>query len=164
MSKFVKFFSTRRDRIILVLILVVALLSIVGAVLLKPSAGSAPLIASLHQTKVTTLFLAGDIMLSRNVDRKMSTAQDFTLPFISTQNQTQTADISFANLESPFLNHGAHFVDGSLIFNADPQAVSGLSSAGFDILSTANNHTLDQGAEGLNFTYNLLKQNNILPI
>jgi hypothetical protein len=34
-----------------------------------------------HQPKTTTLFFAGDIMLSRNVAAKMYEANDFTLPF-----------------------------------------------------------------------------------
>jgi poly-gamma-glutamate capsule biosynthesis protein CapA/YwtB (metallophosphatase superfamily) len=112
----------------------------------------------------TTLFFAGDIMLSRNVDAKMVAASDFNLPFENLTSEISKNDIAFANLESPFNNSGSHFVDGSLTFNADPAAVSGLKFAGFDVLSTANNHTLDQGANGLDLTYNLLKQNGIEPI
>jgi poly-gamma-glutamate synthesis protein (capsule biosynthesis protein) len=116
------------------------------------------------QPKLTTLFFAGDIMLSRNVDRKMTEANDFTLPFQQVAPEVSQADLAFANLESPFNNTGAHFVDQSLIFNADPKGISGLKLAGFDILSTANNHSFDQGQTGIQYTLDLLKQNNILAL
>lgn len=116
------------------------------------------------QPITTTLFFGGDIMLSRNVAAKMYAANDFNLPFENITDKTSGASIAFANLESPFNNTGDHSVDGSLVFNADPKSIEGLNTAGFDILSTANNHTLDDGAKGLNFTYNLLKQNQIFPI
>jgi poly-gamma-glutamate capsule biosynthesis protein CapA/YwtB (metallophosphatase superfamily) len=112
----------------------------------------------------TTLFFGGDIMLSRNVAAKMYAADDFTLPFLNIADKTKSADVAFANLESPFNDHGDHSVEGSLIFNADPKSIAGLKFAGFDIVSTANNHTLDQSKTGLNYTYNLLKQNGIVPI
>jgi poly-gamma-glutamate capsule biosynthesis protein CapA/YwtB (metallophosphatase superfamily) len=73
-------------------------------------------------------------------------------------------DLSFANLESPFNDSGVHSIEGSLVFNADPQAIAGLKFAGFDVLSTANNHGFDQGQKGIDFTKTLLSQNQILPI
>jgi hypothetical protein len=35
-----------------------------------------------------------------------------------------------------------------------PQAIAGLKLAGFDVLSTANNHGFDQGQNGIDFTHN----------
>ncbi len=120
--------------------------------------------SSEEQTANTTLFFAGDIMLSRNVHRKISEANDPTLPFQKTAAVSANADIAFANLESPFNTTGTHFVDGSLIFNADPNSVTGLTVAGFDVLSTANNHALDQGLKGLDLTIDWLKQHQIIPV
>lgn len=113
--------------------------------------------------KITTLFFAGDIMLSRNVAGKIYKANDFTLPFLNVKEKIAAADISFANLESPFNNSGSHSIEGSLVFNADPKSVEGLKLAGFDILSTANNHSLDQSVKGLDFTIDLLNSNGIIP-
>lgn len=114
--------------------------------------------------KTTTIFFAGDIMLSRNVAAKIYAANNVDLPFANVADDIRKADIAFANLESPFNDTGNHSVEGSLVFNADPKFVDGLKNAGFDILSTANNHTLDQGQRGLNLTYDFLGQNGILPI
>src|SRR3989338_1206382 len=117
-----------------------------------------------HQpVQKTTLFFAGDIMLSRNVADKIYKANDFSLPFQNVKNKISAADISFANLESPFNDTGSHFVPNSLVFNADPKSIEGLIIAGFDILSTANNHALDQGLKGLDFTIQTLMDNGIIP-
>lgn len=115
------------------------------------------------QPPTTTLFFAGDIMLSRNVEDHMAKASDYTLPFKKVADITRSADIAFANLESPFNDQGQHFIHNSLVFNADPKAVDGLKFAGFDVLSTANNHALDQGTKGVDFTRELLNQNGIIP-
>lgn len=108
----------------------------------------------------TTLFFVGDIMLSRNVGTKIFSANDPTLPYRNVLSWIQGADISFANLESPFNNKGARVTQG-LVFKAEPNTIQGLKEAGFDILSTANNHTMDQGKEGLDFTMSWLKENGI---
>jgi len=118
---------------------------------------------SYNLTPTTSILLAGDIMLSRNVAAAMYKANDFTLPFQNVKDLISGADIAFANLESPFNDQGDHSVEGSMVFNADPKFAAGLQDAGFDILSTANNHALDQGTTGLDLTINLLKQNNIIP-
>lgn len=111
----------------------------------------------------TTLFFGGDIMLSRNVGTKIFQASDPTLPFQKVADTVRIADIAFANLESPFHNKGSRVTQG-LVFKAEPNTIEGLVYAGFDILSTANNHAYDQGKTGINFTIDWLKQNSITPI
>lgn len=159
----------KRDKIIYTAIITAALL--VAAILVKPKSTVSPEPMNGHATdsinyqpSTITLFFAGDIMLSRNVADKIYKAGDFSLPFKNVLEQISQSDISFANLESPFNDEGRHFVPNSLAFNADPKSVAGLTAAGFDVLATANNHSLDQGQEGLNFTYALLKAHDILPV
>ncbi len=112
--------------------------------------------------KTTTIFLAGDIMLSRNVADRMIKANNYNLPFEKTADVSKSADIAFANLESPFLDKPPYAQQG-LVFKVEPQAVAGLIFAGFDILSTANNHAYDQGTKGLDFTIDTLINNGIIP-
>jgi poly-gamma-glutamate capsule biosynthesis protein CapA/YwtB (metallophosphatase superfamily) len=114
--------------------------------------------------KLTTLFFGGDIMLSRNVAAQIYKAGDFSLPFKNVSEKISAADIAFANLESPFNDKGDHSVEGSLVFNADPKSVEGLELAGFDVLSTANNHAFDQGTKGIHYTQKWLEENEILPL
>ncbi len=113
---------------------------------------------------LTTIFFAGDIMLSRNVEDKMAKANDYSLPFQKIAEEVKSADISFANLESPITDKGKHFIPNSLVFNANPLSIGGLLSAGFDVLSTANNHSLDQGQYGIQYTYDWLKSHGIIPV
>ena len=118
----------------------------------------------LAKTSSTTLFFAGDIMLARGVESKISeSGENANLPFKDVAAQISKADISFANLESAFYNKPS-FSHNNLVFSAEPKFISGINNAGFDILSTANNHTFDRGEAGLDFTYNWLNQNGILPI
>jgi poly-gamma-glutamate synthesis protein (capsule biosynthesis protein) len=113
--------------------------------------------------KITTLFFAGDVMLSRNVGSQIAAAKDPDLPFRNVQADIQAASLSFANLESPFYNQGPRVTAG-LKFKAEPDTVQGLLDAGFDILSTANNHTFDQGRAGVLFTLDWLKTHNIVSL
>ena len=152
--------TTIKISILIIVIIVAILILKIPRTAMAPGSSQ----SSTNHEPLTTLFFGGDIMLSRNVAGKMYDAKDFTLPFKNIKDQTASADIAFANLESPFSDKGQHFVDGSLVFNADPQSIAGLTSAGFDVLSTANNHALDQGPYGLDFTINLLKQNGIMPV
>lgn len=137
-------------------------------ILAKPKPSVAPtnqkIPISPFASQTTTLFFAGDIMLSRNVHDRMVKAGDYSLPFRKIADVTNSADIAFANLESPFNDTGTHFIPNSLIFNADPKAVEGLKFAGFNILSTANNHAFDQGLKGIEYTLKLLKDNGIIAV
>ena len=49
-----------------------------------------------------------------------------------------------------------------MVFKAKPSSVEGLVYAGIDIVSLANNHTIDYGLEGLINTQNILDEYNIL--
>ncbi len=159
MSKYVKY----------IFISLIVLTAVILAFFLRTRTDSNPhktdqVVVPSHKPTTTSLFFAGDIMLSRNVIGKIYAADDFNLPFAQIENETRGADLAFANLESPFNATGDHSIEGSLVFNADPKAIESLKTAGFDILSTANNHTLDQGRKGLQYTYDLLKQTSIVPI
>jgi len=122
-----------------------------------------PQTAAPHQPPTTVLFFAGDIMLSRHVGTKITETKNPALPFLSVAERIQAADISFANLESPFLDSKPRVTEG-LVFKAEPEYVAGLKLAGFDILSTANNHSFDQGRDGIDYTLSWLAENGIMPI
>lgn len=120
------------------------------------------------ETKIKTteisnvLVFGGDIMLSRTVNSKMSTYQDYTWPFKKIATLFSEADLAIANLESPFLFTNNYEVkSGSFSFKANPQSVKALLLAGFDVLSLANNHILNQGRQGILDTYKVLDETGI---
>jgi len=110
-----------------------------------------------------TLMAVGDIMLSRHVEEKMFHNQDYTLPFSDLWDKLMIAHITFGNLESPFYDKGPRITEG-MSFKAEPEAIEGLELAGFDVLSLANNHSLNQGAAGLDYTIDYLKQKGLVTI
>lgn len=107
-----------------------------------------------------SLIAVGDIMLSRSVEQMMIAQNDWQWPFELIATTTNQADISFANLESP-LTPGRIIKTGEFAFRADPKSVAGLTLAGFDVVSLANNHTPNFGQDGLENTFKILAKNNI---
>lgn len=97
------------------------------------------------------LAAVGDIMLSRDVERRMIAKKDWKYPFLQTAGITSEADITFGNLETAILP-GKSVSVNSFLFRTDPKALEGLGVAGFDVLSLANNHTMNFGRTGLEST------------
>ena len=108
----------------------------------------------------TQLVAVGDIMLSRHVGTKIRQKNDLTLPFKYTADILKSADITFANLESPFYDQGEPITEG-MVFKAEPNTIEGLIFSGIDIVSLANNHFGNQGNKGMQYTFDWLKSHNI---
>ncbi|MEK9134986.1 MAG: CapA family protein [Patescibacteria group bacterium] len=103
-----------------------------------------------------SIILTGDIMLNRRVDLMMKAKNDYTFPFQKIAEELKKADIIFGNLESPISDKGKK--TGSIYsFRADPNAIEGLTFAGFDVLSLANDHVFDYGKIALEDTFLRLK-------
>lgn len=101
---------------------------------------------TVSEKKEVRLLFVGDIMLSRQIGIIIEREQDPLYPFLRIKNVTEKADISFANLESIASKKGEDI--GSIYsFRADPDTLKGLSYAGFDVVSVANNHAFDWGGE-----------------
>lgn len=116
-----------------------------------------------QKEKPIVLVAVGDVMLGRSVNAKMRSLSDFTYPFLKTADFLKEADITFANLESPFYDFCPTTNEG-MIFCADPQAVEGLVFSGIDIVNLANNHTRNYGSKGVEKTKNLLNWSAITPL
>ncbi len=106
-----------------------------------------------------SMIAVGDVMLDRNVGRAIAlNGAKSILKDVAAM--TTDADISFANLECPLSFVGPHRPK-DCIFRASPEAVQVLRHGGFDIVSLANNHTLDAGKAGLLQTLNILEKHSI---
>jgi poly-gamma-glutamate synthesis protein (capsule biosynthesis protein) len=66
-----------------------------------------------------------------------------------------TGAIGFANLEGALTERGEPWPKG-YNFRTPPRFASGLRDAGFDVVSLANNHTMDYGISGLEDTLDAL--------
>ena len=90
------------------------------------------------------IILVGDIMLDRGVKFMIEREgdRDFRFPFLKVVDYLKEADIVFGNLEGVISDKGIKA--GSIYsFRANPKVIEGLSFAGFNVLSLANNHALD---------------------
>lgn len=110
----------------------------------EPSTATAP-------TAATELVISavGDIMLDASA-RSMLTEQGYDYPFVQMRQYFSGAQIIFGNVEGPLTDRGTPEQDKKFVFRSPPAEVStALKNAGFNMVSLANNHTLDYGADGL---------------
>ncbi len=113
-----------------------------------------------RQPSQATFLAVGDIMLSRGVARVIDSAHDPLAPFSALEKEFLSTDFNFANLESPVSGNDTRVGKG-LVFNARKADTAGLVKYKFKVVNLANNHALDQGANGLQFTQEFLKGLNI---
>lgn len=101
-----------------------------------------------NATTVTRLLFVGDIMLDRNVAKRMKDAKDAAYPFRKLPSEWfQSFDYVVANLEGPVTDKRRP-PEKSIDFQFDPSVIPMLKEQGIDAFSQANNHALDQGAVG----------------
>ncbi len=93
-----------------------------------------------------TISAAGDISLARQVAERMEVGGG-AYPF-ALMAGLMTGDIGFANLEGALTDRGEPWPKG-YNFRSPPRFAPWLFAAHFDVVTLANNHTLDYGATGL---------------
>ena len=107
-----------------------------------------------------TLLFVGDIMLDRGVEWYIKQHQDWKWPFLRVADFLNKADLVFGNLESVISDKGER--QGSIYsFRADPRALEGLLHAGIDVVSIANNHSLDYGTDAFQDSLRRLQEASI---
>ena len=106
--------------------------------------------------KSISMLFAGDLLCQENMIKQHATADgyDFSLCFEYIKPLLKSADLSVGNLETPVAHTAplrgeiiSH--EGPFFCNAPVEYLEALSDAGFDMLTTENNHTLDAGVRGL---------------
>ncbi|MEA4849239.1 MAG: CapA family protein [Clostridiaceae bacterium] len=112
-------------------------------------------------TRPVHIIAAGDILLDRGVNKYLE-EKGYDYPYESVKKVITEGDIAVANLECPLTDGGSPvFKRPELIFKGSRLNGSALKRAGFDILNLANNHTMDQGSEGLLDTMKVLESSGI---
>ena len=102
-------------------------------------------------------------MLDRGVEWYIKQHQDQNWPFLKVADFLNRADLVFGNLESVISDKGTK--EGSIYsFHAEPESVKGLSFAGINIVSVANNHSMDYGIEAFLDSMQRLKEAGIIPV
>lgn len=75
----------------------------------------------------------------------------------------QTGDWVFGNLETPLAGQALKYT-GYPRFNAPAELATALVDAGFDVVSTANNHTMDRGIPGVVRTLENIRKSGLVPV
>ncbi|MCL5411356.1 MAG: CapA family protein [Patescibacteria group bacterium] len=131
-----------------------------GSIFENATASSTLDLAKFDPKKLTTIIVTGDIIPARSVNYKMTTYNNFRYPFEKTVDFLKSGDLTFSNLESPLTNDCQDTTEG-MTFCGNQRFIEGLTYAGIDIVSLANNHSGNYGSEGIKQTEDLLSENKI---
>lgn len=108
----------------------------------------------IEEPKISSISLlaAGDIMFHspqyRTAYNKETDSYDFNSTFKYIKKYVENADIALANFETVTAGKEIGYQSYPR-FNTPKESLLAIKEAGFDILSTANNHSLDHGKKGL---------------
>ncbi|HOJ64157.1 MAG TPA: CapA family protein [Spirochaetota bacterium] len=103
----------------------------------------------------------GDIMAHDTLQYyALSTENKYLTLFESTKPIFLSDDLTIGNLETPICDKKP--ISNYPLFNANSNLATSIKLAGIELLSTANNHSFDQGYEGVATTIEALKRENVL--
>jgi poly-gamma-glutamate capsule biosynthesis protein CapA/YwtB (metallophosphatase superfamily) len=116
-----------------------------------------------------TVVATGDVLIHQDgplvrgaaaAGKANGTGYDFRGVFRAVAPTIRAADLAVCHLETPVADPRGPFT-GYPTFDVQPQIVDALQDAGYDICSTASNHAMDAGFDGLVRTLNTLDAHGI---
>ncbi|MEI6209308.1 MAG: CapA family protein [Desulfuromonadales bacterium] len=118
---------------------IVAYILVTAALLAQPT--------DLHSEEIV-VNAVGDIMLAGTWAPVLK-KRGYDFPFAGVVAELSTGDINLANLESPIATGGIECITKKFRFRAEPEVAPAVRAAGFNLVTLANNHSMDFGAEAL---------------
>ncbi|MCG0275965.1 MAG: CapA family protein [Thermosediminibacteraceae bacterium] len=121
----------------------------------------------LVEKRTVTLMAVGDVMMHvgqiwSGYDSEKGSF-DYSEFFCEVKDLISSADLSMANLETTLAGNKEKFT-GYPRFNSPDEIADALKEAGFDIIFTANNHSLDRGEKGVLRTIKVLREKGLTPV
>ena len=117
-------------------------------------------IAPIKDTTINIVVI-GDVMCHstnfKGAYNSTTKTYDFNPAFTDIKKYTENADITIGNLETTFAPDSVAY-SGYPTFNSPKELGIALKNIGVDVLSTANNHSLDKGYSGLTSTIDKLDE------
>lgn len=116
----------------------------------------------IHKNAVTEinetirLTFAGDAMMDWSIKNTIK-QKGVDYPFIQVKKELATSDLGIVNLETAITTSTKKYPK-EYNFKSDPASLTGLKNAGFDLVSIANNHSMDYQTTGLKDTLTFLKK------
>lgn len=113
------------------------------------------LIEDKSQVKILAM---GDMIFHQPIVKNYRTGDtyDFTPIFANISEDINWADFAIANFEGSVNSNRK--LSGFPLFNFPKETIYSLKAAGFDLMSTANNHSLDTGLDGVAETISHIKE------
>ena len=118
----------------------------------EPVSGEIPPTTGSKDVNIT-IAAAGDIMfhdkqLGGGYDEATGT-YNFNKYFDGVKDIISSADLAIANFETTTCGNDLYKYQGYPVFNSPDEVIDAIKYAGFDVLSTVNNHCLDTGKTGM---------------
>jgi poly-gamma-glutamate synthesis protein (capsule biosynthesis protein) len=128
----------------------------------KPAPGQKPKENKANRPDRITLVATGDVLLH---ERLWTTARrdgrngdwDFAPVMSGVKPLVQGADLAVCHLETPLAPLGGPY-RGYPLFQGPPQIAAALKQTGYDVCTTASNHSFDSGAAGVDRTLMTLER------
>lgn len=112
------------------------------------------------ETKKLSLSFTGDVLLDSHVAALIKNkGADYVVGEV--KDILSGSDISMINLENPVSLKGEKAPDKQYTFRAKPENLDVLTQCGIDVVTLANNHSLDYGKDALIDTFNYLDKADI---
>lgn len=116
-----------------------------------------PLVVVQKPMQCVNLVAVGDVMLG-GAALPVMREKGYDYAFSGTKKTTVGADVALANLETALTNRGKAADKKFTFRNPADKMIPALKNAGFDLVSLANNHTVDYGVVGLKDTLDALNK------
>ncbi|MGG0812314.1 CapA family protein [Paenibacillus alvei] len=106
------------------------------------------------------IIFAGDALMDWSVKETIrKKGPDY--PFEYVKDEVSSADYAVVNLETAITHHTEKDTNQLYNFKSDPESLQGLKNAGFNLVTIANNHTLDFKQKGFLDTLKYLEKYDI---
>jgi len=128
---------------------------------IEDEADDEPAISEISITAVGDIMVHGPQLKAQY--NPISKDYDFRNNFKYVEPYFKSSDLVIGNLETTF-GGGDQGYSSFPMFNTPDALAAALKEAGFHVLSTANNHTLDTGKKGLLRTLEVLRDNDLVPV
>ena len=117
-------------------------------------------VEELDSRKLIRLIATGDVIPARGANWPAVTSGDFTYNWKKTAAFLKKGDVTLINLETPLTKVCPLQTEG-FTFCGDSRQVQGLTYAGVDVASLANNHIGNYGQGGIDETIAILESNKL---
>lgn len=105
----------------------------------------------------------GDVLIHAPIYYRGLEQGNFDFLYENISDVIREADVAVMNQETIYTAEPAHYSDFPR-FGTPLSAGEAVVNAGFDVVTTATNHALDQGMEGIDTTYQFYEKYDILPL